>query len=104
MENNENITKCTHHNRSKETKINNFTHDNQFIIFKNNPAHHHQKTIKQILKQCNNIISKENRWKYMNMNHLHATLKPHEQNTPIRPIINWKNMLSYELAKQKYYI
>jgi hypothetical protein len=31
---------------------------------------------------------------------LHATLKPQKQNTPIRPIINWKNAPAYELAKQ----
>jgi hypothetical protein len=43
-------------------------------------------------------------WKYTNMNptapSLHATTKLHEPNTPIRPIINWKNAPACELAKQ----
>jgi hypothetical protein len=30
---------------------------------------------------------------------LHATIKLHKHNTPIRPIINWKNVPAYELAK-----
>jgi hypothetical protein len=30
---------------------------------------------------------------------LHATIKPHKVNTPIRSIINWKNAPAYELAK-----
>jgi hypothetical protein len=29
-----------------------------------------------------------------------ATIKLHKQKTPIRPIINWKNALAYQLAKQ----
>jgi hypothetical protein len=98
MENNnknkKNITKHTHHNRSRQTKVNNFTYDNQFTTFYNNPAQYRQKTI----KQCN-ITPKENRWKYMNMNPLHATIKLHKQNISIRPIINWKNAPEYELAK-----
>jgi hypothetical protein len=30
---------------------------------------------------------------------VHATIKLHKQNTPIRPIINWKHAFAYELAK-----
>jgi hypothetical protein len=29
----------------------------------------------------------------------HATIKLHKENTPIRPIINWRNAPAYELAK-----
>jgi hypothetical protein len=37
---------------------------------------------------------------------LHATIKRHKQNTPIRPILNWKNGPAHELTKQlhKYYV
>lgn len=31
---------------------------------------------------------------------LHATIKLHKQNTPIRPIFNWKIAPAKELAKQ----
>jgi hypothetical protein len=30
---------------------------------------------------------------------LHHTIKLHKSNTPIRPIINWKNAPTYELVK-----
>jgi hypothetical protein len=67
------------------------------------PTQQYQKIIKQTLNQCN-IIKKEHRWKYTNMNltapNLHATIKVNKQNTPIRPIINWKNAPASELAKQ----
>jgi hypothetical protein len=58
---------------------------------------------KQTPKQCKNSIPKENIWKYMNVNptapNLLATIKLHKPNIPTRPVINWKNASSYELAK-----
>jgi hypothetical protein len=84
-------------------KVNNFIQDNRFTVINNNPTQHYQKTIKQTLKQCNNIIQKETIWRYTNTNpalpNLHATIKLHKPNTPIRPIINWKHAPVYELAK-----
>ena len=85
-------------------KVKSFIQDNQFQKIRNDPTQQYQKMVKQTLKQCNNIIQKEHRWRYTNMNpiapNLHATIKLHKQNTPIRPIINWKNAPAYELAKQ----
>jgi hypothetical protein len=31
---------------------------------------------------------------------LHATIKLHKPNTPIKPIVNWKNAPAYEIAEQ----
>jgi hypothetical protein len=63
-----------------------------------------QKIIKQALKQCNDIIQKEHKRRYINMNrrapNLYATIKLHKENKPIRPIINWKNAPAYKIAKQ----
>jgi hypothetical protein len=74
------------------------------VMINKDPTQQYQKIIKQTLNQCNNIIQKEHKWKYINMNttapNLHATIKLHKQNTPIRPIINWKNAPTYELAKK----
>jgi hypothetical protein len=43
-------------------------------------------------------------WKYTNMNttapSLHATIKLHILITPVMPMMNWKNVPAYELAKQ----
>jgi hypothetical protein len=30
---------------------------------------------------------------------LNATIKLHKQNTPIRPVVNWKNPLACNMAK-----
>jgi prephenate dehydratase len=69
-----------------------------------NPTQQYQRTVKQVVKQCSKIIQKEDKWKYTNMNstapNFHATIKLHKHNTPIRPIINWKNAPAYKLAKQ----
>jgi GTP cyclohydrolase III len=54
-------------------------YDNQFTISNNNPTQHYQQIIKQILKQRNTAIQKENMWKYTNMTptdtNLRATIK-----------------------------
>jgi hypothetical protein len=88
----------------KQKKTQTFIQGNQFITINNNPTQHYQKEIKLTLKQCINVTQKDNIWKYTNMNptapSLHATIKLHKPNTPIRPIINWKNAPPYELAKQ----
>jgi hypothetical protein len=49
-----------------------------------------------------NIIQKEHKWKYTSMipavPNLHATIKLHK-NTPIRPVVNWKNSPAYNMEK-----
>jgi hypothetical protein len=84
-------------------KINNFIQENQFVLLNNDPTQNYKKAIKHTMTQCNNnIIPKEDKCKYINMNPmaltLHCTIKLHKQNTPIRPIINWMNALAYKLA------
>jgi hypothetical protein len=77
-------------------------HQNQ-VATSNNPTQHYQQIIKQTLKQCNNVIQKENIWKYTNMNptapNLRATIKLHKPNTPVRPIINLENTPAYEIVE-----
>jgi hypothetical protein len=84
-------------------KVNNFIQENQFTKLTNDPTKNYQKVIKQTLTLCKNTIPRERKWKYTNMNptspNLHATIKLHKHNTPIRPIINWKNAPAYGLAK-----
>jgi hypothetical protein len=69
-------------------KIKNVIQDNKFIKSEKNSTQQYKKIVKQTLKQRNNIIQKENKWKYTNMNptatNLHATIKLHKHNTPIR--------------------
>jgi hypothetical protein len=84
---------CTH----------NFIQENQSVLLNNNPMQNYQKAIKHAMTQCNNIIPKENKWNYINMNptapNLHATIKLHKQSTPIRSVISWRNTPAYKLTK-----
>jgi hypothetical protein len=52
---------------------------------------------------CSLIIPKDRKWKYINLNPspptLKGLLKVHKPDTPIRPIINWKNAPAYKLTK-----
>jgi hypothetical protein len=79
-----------------------------FWVINSNPTQQYNKTIKQTLKQCNNIIQKETIWRYANINpappNLHTTIKLHKPNTTISPISNWKNTPTYELAKYKIFV
>jgi hypothetical protein len=74
------------------------------VLLPRNPTQQYQKKIKQTLKQCSNIIPKENAWRYTNINPiapaLHATIKLHKPNKPIRPIINWNGTPAYGTAKE----
>ena len=85
-----------------QQKIMKFIHENNFTLINKDPTQQFQNNIKQTIKQCTNIIRKEQKWKYTNMNpmapNLHATIKLHKQNTPIRPIINWRNAPAYQIA------
>jgi hypothetical protein len=86
-----------------KTKIHDdFIQNNQFINLQNNPTDQYKKNDKHELNK-QNIIQKEHKWKYSNMNpkapNLHATIKLYEQNTPIKQVVNWKNSPAYNLAK-----
>jgi hypothetical protein len=85
-----------------KTKIHDFIQNNQFINLNTNPTDQYTKMIKHELNK-QNIIQKEHKWKYSNMNttapNLHSTIKLHKQNTPIRPVVNWRNSPAYNVVK-----
>jgi hypothetical protein len=85
-----------------KTKIHDLIQNNQFTNLNSNPTDQYQKMIKHKLNK-QNIIQKEHKWKYSNMKptapNLHTTTKLHKQNTPIRPVVNWRNSPAYNMAK-----
>jgi hypothetical protein len=85
-------------------KIIEFTQENNFTLTNKGQTQQYQINVKQTIKLCKTIIPKEQKWKYTNMNpaapNLHATIKLHKHNTPIRPIVSWKQAPAYQLAKQ----
>jgi hypothetical protein len=70
-------------------------------IFIKLPHKQQIKTWKGINK-FGNIIKKNNKWKYVNMNpsapRLQGTVKLRKQDKPIRSIVNWRNCPAYKVA------
>jgi len=56
-----------------------------------------------VIKDCQLIIHKDERWKYINFNPIpsmvRGLIKIHKEDSPIGPIVNWKNAPAYKLAK-----
>jgi hypothetical protein len=85
-----------------KTNIQDFQQNNQLTKLNTNPTDQHQKiTIQELTKQSN--IQKKHKLKYKTMNpiapNLHATIKLHTQNTPIRPGVNWKYSPAYNITQ-----
>jgi len=56
-----------------------------------------------VIKDCQLIIHKDERWKYINLNPtppmIRGLIKIHKEDSPIRPVVNWKNAPAYKLAE-----
>jgi hypothetical protein len=84
-------------------KIDEFIIANNSIKLPNDVTNRrHIKTRKQINK-CKNIIKKDEKWKYINVNPsapcLYGTIQLHKQDKPIQRIVNLKNCPAYKVAK-----
>jgi hypothetical protein len=48
-------------------------------------------------------LKKDKRWKYVTLNPtppmIRGLIKIHKEDSPFRPIVNWKNTPAYRLAK-----
>jgi hypothetical protein len=62
-----------------------------------------QKDIRTTLNECKQIIDTDSKWRYINLNPgtlvLKGLIKVHKENTLIRPIVNFRNAPTYNLAK-----
>jgi hypothetical protein len=75
---------------------NNFTNENNDLIKKV------QKYIRSNINQSRLIITKDERWKCVNINPTHNNQKPnkqHKEKSLIRFTVNWRNAPTYKLAK-----
>jgi hypothetical protein len=84
-------------------KINKFISNNNFTIANRDVTKELQRDIRNTVNECQQIIHKSDRWKYVNLNPTALTLRGlvqiHKEGAPVRPIINWKNAPAYKLAK-----
>jgi hypothetical protein len=72
-------------------------------MLKKDPTAKFQKNVKEVVKKCNIIINKSNKYKFIQIKpqapKLNTLIKPHKENLPIRPVVNYKNAPTYHIAK-----
>jgi hypothetical protein len=88
------------------TKVTDFLENNNFDIETIDPTNTFQKDIRNGTDICQLIIPKDTKWKYISLNPsppvIRGLIKVHKADSPISPVINWKNAPSYKLAKIIY--
>jgi hypothetical protein len=76
-------------------KTEDFIENNNLIIANNDPTKTFQKKVRIAVNECQIVVHKDERWKYINMNPASPTIrgmiKIHKADAPIRPVINWRS-------------
>jgi len=84
-------------------KVQDFITNNNFTQLTHDATDKLQRNIRTAINECNDIIPKDKKWKYINLNptmpNIRGLIKIHKYESPIRPIVNWKTVLVYKLAK-----
>ena len=84
-------------------KVQDFIDHNNFTVLSKDPTKSFQSKIKATLKNCQQILPKDNKTKFTNMNpvtpNIRGLPKVHKLGCPIRLIINWQGAPAYKLAK-----
>jgi hypothetical protein len=74
-------------------KVEEFIQSSNFVNIENDPTDCFEKSLRDTLKKCQNVVQKEFIWKCINMNHkapyMYGLIELHKQGNPIRPVINW---------------
>jgi hypothetical protein len=85
-------------------KIHTFIAKNSFTQSTQDITNKLQQNVRSAINECNTVIPKDQKWKYINLNRstptIRGLIKIHKEEAPIRPIINWKNAPGYKLAKR----
>ena len=62
-----------------------------------------QKDVRTTLNECRHLIDTHKKWKYINLHPgapiLRGLIKVHKEDTPIRPIVNFRNAPTYNVTK-----
>ena len=85
-------------------KIQNFINDNTFIITDKGYTNSYQEDIRHTNNTCPNLIQKDKNWQIISLNTsppaIRGLIKIHKENSPIRPIINWRGAPAYKMPKR----
>ena len=80
-----------------------FISNNNFTNSKSDRIKKFQRHLRNNINEFQLILQKDEGWKYIDLNPIAPTIrgliKIHKEDSPIRPIVNWKNAPAYKLAK-----
>jgi hypothetical protein len=81
-------------------RILDFISSSNFTISKKDLTKTFQKELRNLTSDCHSVVKKQEKWKYINLNPstptIRGLLKIHKNNSPIRPVINWRNAPVYK--------
>ena len=87
-----------------DEKISYFVRNNNFICTTKDLPTKFQRELRNVINECCNLIHKDNKWKYVNLNpfppNIRGLVKIHKQGAAIRPVINRTEAPACKLAKQ----
>jgi hypothetical protein len=84
-------------------KVQSFLHNNSFSVLPRDPTTKFQNNIRKTISASKTAVPQDTKWKLINLNpspsNIHGLIKIHNPDSPIRPIINWRNAPAYKLAQ-----
>ena len=84
-------------------KVQNFIANNNFTLTPQDNTKGLQRIMRTAINECKDIIPKEAKWRHVSLNptapKIRGLIKIHKEDSPIRPVVNWKNAPTYKLAR-----
>jgi len=84
-------------------KVDAFISNMKVVETKDNITDKFQKKLRSTLNDCKQLVETHSKWKHINLNPdapvLRGLIKVHKEDTPIRPVVNYKSAPSYNLVK-----
>jgi hypothetical protein len=80
----------------------NFIANNNFTLVPQDTTKRLQRIVRTAINECKDI-PKEAKWRHVSLNptapKIGGLIKIHKEDSPIRPVVNWKNAPAYKLAR-----
>jgi hypothetical protein len=84
-------------------KVHTFRANNNFTLFPHDTTKRLQRIVRTAINECKDTLPKETKWRHVSLNptapKIRDLIKIHKEDSPIRPVVNWKNTPAYKLAR-----
>jgi hypothetical protein len=84
-------------------RVQSFLHYNSFSVLPRDPTTKFQSHIRKTISASKTAVPQNTKWKFINLNpsphSIHGLIKVHKPDSPIQPVINWRNAPAYKLAQ-----